>query len=85
MKKGFIKNVVKFSLSLALIMSILLTTACGDSKETVIETPAPTPTVSPEPTMQDILNSLGEVEFTDAKHVILFIGDGMGENHILNT
>lgn len=64
---------------------MLLASACGGEINTTANSPVPTPTTTPEPTMQDILNSLGDIEFTDAKNVILFIGDGMGENHIPAT
>lgn len=89
MQRFFTKKFAKVFVSILMIASMLLATACGDSKETATiapeSTPAPTTTVTPEPTMQDILNSLGDIEFTDAKNVILFIGDGMGVNHIPAT
>lgn len=40
---------------------------------------------TPEKETIDYLNELTEIEFTQAKNVILFIGDGMGMNHIPAT
>ena len=79
-----------FTKILAVLMALMFLFACGCQKD-VTETPsdkpseaAPTEAVTPEPEkpIQDVLASLGEIEFTKAKNVILFIGDGMGVNHI---
>ncbi len=85
----------KFSKKLlALLLTSVMVVLCAcaqDNKESngggsADQTDAPSePTPEPETPMIDILKSLGSVEFTDAKNVILFIGDGMGQNHIPAT
>ena len=61
MKNIFVKKTVKFIVSLVLILSMLSATACGDSNSTSTKAPELTPTGTPEVTMQDILNSIGNI------------------------
>lgn len=75
------KRFIRTTISVVLVTVILMTCACSGKKAEN----SPPPTATPEPSMQQILDSLGSVEFTDAKNVILFIGDGMGKNHINAT
>lgn len=77
------------AMMLALVMLLLLCACAPAGKTNSDGTNAPTsepePTEAPETPMIDILKSLGSIEFTDAKNVILFIGDGMGQYHIPAT
>ena len=86
-KNRNVTKVIKVFFASLLSVSVVLSCACqkiscgpeptqrpGDNLQAV-------PTEAPEKPMQEILDSLSEVEFTEAKNVILFIGDGMGKNH----
>lgn len=69
-----------------IFMAFMLLIACGcggdKNKKPADLSSTAEPTPEPQKTMQEILDSLGSIEFTKAKNVILFIGDGMGVNHI---
>ena len=73
------------------ICGILLTAAvlcawgCGSKPQDGGATLPPAASATPEKETIDYLNELTEIEFTQAKNVILFIGDGMGMNHIPAT
>ena len=66
------------------ICGILLTAAvlcawgCGSKPQDGGATLPPAASATPEKETIDYLNELTEIEFTQAKNVILFIGDGMG-------
>ncbi len=76
------KNFLKIAVSALLVIVLLAMTACGgEKKPQPTEEPA-APTAEPQADMQTILDSLGTMEWKEAKNVILFIGDGMGKNHI---
>ena len=47
----------------------------------VTEAPTEEPTEEPITPMEEILAALASTEFKDCKNVILYIGDGMGQNH----
>ncbi len=71
----------------ALAAAMLFTYGCAsDPKKEGNATQSPA-TATPEPVKEtiDYLKELGNVEFTKAKNVILFIGDGMGPYHIEAT
>ncbi|MBQ8164631.1 MAG: alkaline phosphatase [Clostridia bacterium] len=85
MDKFPVKKFLKSFTALMLLLSVLLTCSCGEKNKGDTVSPSLSPSPSPEVSMQAILDSLGDIEFTDAKNVILFIGDGMGENHIAAT
>lgn len=54
--------------------------------EPVSETEEPTPEPTPAPvSMEEILAALSTLEFGEVKNVILYIGDGMGQNHVPAT
>lgn len=82
-----------FAVILAIIMIFLC--ACGKSGEntnSATDAPATTQSAAPivteapaEESMQDILDALSTTEFKSAKNVILFMGDGMGNNHVPAT
>ena len=85
-----IKKILRNTLSLLMAMLLLVSFGCdgtGNTDPTAEPTEAPTeePTEEPGPTMEEILAALSTTEFTSAKNVILFIGDGMGQNHVPAT
>ena len=81
MKK--IEFVKRFTMIFVAFMLLIACGCGGNNNEKPTDMPATAePTPEPQKTTQEILDSLGSIEFTEAKNVILFIGDGMGVNHI---
>ena len=69
-----------------LAAAMLITCSCNTDKKSDGGATQP-PVASPTPVKETIeyLKELGNIEFTKAKNVILFIGDGMGQYHIEAT
>lgn len=80
------KKFIKKSVIILLAAMLLLLSACGGNGNNAAATAEPAaPTAEPEESMQTILDSIANVEWGEAKNVILFIADGMGKNHIPAT
>ncbi|MBP1587079.1 MAG: alkaline phosphatase [Clostridia bacterium] len=87
------KNILKALSALLLAALMLFTVSCADTSvdkptEAPKDTEAPTaeaPTEAPVTPMEEILAALGSLEFGEIKNVILYIGDGMGMNHVPAT
>ena len=93
MKKNVLFKII-FAFVLALIMTASVISCTTNSNNGGEPTKAPEnePTVEPteEPTpaptpIEDILASLASLEYGEVKNVILYIGDGMGQNHVPAT
>lgn len=99
MKKNVLLKMI-LSLVLAFVMTVSVV-ACGtggkkdnpkdsdptatpSATEDATEEPTPTPEATPVP-MEDILAALSSLQYGEVKNVILFIGDGMGKNHVPAT
>lgn len=99
MKKNvLLKILVSLVLAVAMMVSVVACTT-NESKDepeptannpTSAPTNEPTPEPSPTPAetpvpMDDILAALSSLQYGEVKNVILFIGDGMGQNHVPAT
>lgn len=76
-----LRSVCVFTLAAALLFAW----GCGASPQNGEATNPPASSIAPAKETIDYLNELGHIEFTQAKNVLLFIGDGMGMNHIKAT
>lgn len=79
-------RILKSLSGFVLTAAMLFTYGCAADKTNEGGATEP-PAASPTPAKETIeyLQNLGNVEFTKAKNVILFIGDGMGLHHIAAT
>ena len=88
-KKTFLKAFSAFLLA-ALMLFMVSCAGNGGVKPTADPQntdPSATeePTEAPQTPMEEILAALGSIQFGEIKNVILFIGDGMGMNHVPAT
>lgn len=78
-----LKKISGFALAAVLLFSCACATEKTQDPANSAE-PSPAPATAQKETI-DYLKALGSVEFTKAKNVILFIGDGMSMYHIAAT
>ncbi|MBP5312887.1 MAG: alkaline phosphatase [Clostridia bacterium] len=87
------KNVLLKSISL-IILAVIMTVsfvACQTdvtpqpTEAPATEAPTEVPTEIPVTPMEQILAELATLQFGEIKNVILYIGDGMGQNHVPAT
>lgn len=80
------KRYLKSIIAILLTAVLLLSAACGGNesakKTDPTQQPTEAPTEEPVTPMEDILAALGTLDISNVKNVILYIGDGMGQNHV---